>query len=160
MLNLIRILSFVFCISNVLSQKTANTGNISYKSECLGVELDGSNTLKAWGNGRNYNDASEQAKKNAVRDVIFNGIISGSSECNSLPIISNQSVKFDKEEYFYSFFADNGKYLQFVSLKDERVMSKIKRDKVKNGDTRTHSVVVRVNRFAIKQQLIKDGIIK
>ena len=58
------------------------------------------------------------------------------------------------------FFADGGKYSQFVSLKDERVLEKMKRNKKKNGETRTHGLVVRVNRSALKQELTKDGIIK
>jgi hypothetical protein len=39
-------------------------------------------------------------------------------------------------------------------------MEKVKRDKKKNGETRTHGLVVRVNRSALKQELTKDGIIK
>jgi len=66
-------------------KKTA--GYYNYKTECLGVELDGSQTLKAWGNGRNKADAVEQAKKNAVRDVIFKGIIEGKQDCNQKPLV-------------------------------------------------------------------------
>lgn len=154
------ILGFITVFYPALAQKNENIGNISFESECMGVELDGSVTLKAWGNGRNYLDACEQAKKNAVRDVIFVGIKKGSTECNSLPLLKNQSAKFDNEDYFNVFFADGGKYSQFVSLKDERVLDKVKRDKKKNGETRTHGLVVRVNRSALKQELTKDGIIK
>jgi hypothetical protein len=154
------ILGFITVFHQAAAQKNENIGNISYESECMGVELDGSVTLKAWGNGRNYLDASEQAKKNAVRDVVFVGIKKGSSECNSFPLLKNQSAKFDNEDYFNVFFADGGKYSQFVSMKDERVMEKVKRDKKKNGETRTHGLVVRVNRSALKQELTKDGIIK
>ena len=46
-------------------------GNYNYETECLGVELDGSQTLRAWGSGRNRSDAVEQAKKNGIRDVMF-----------------------------------------------------------------------------------------
>ena len=46
--------------------------------ECMGVELDGSQTLRVWALGRNKVDALEQAKKNAVREVIFKGIRNGS----------------------------------------------------------------------------------
>ena len=31
-------------------------------------------TLRAWGRGKNRTDAIEQAKKNAVRDVLFKGV--------------------------------------------------------------------------------------
>ena len=44
------------------------------KIECLGVEGDGSQTLRVTGTGRNITDAKEQAKKDAVMAVIFDGI--------------------------------------------------------------------------------------
>jgi hypothetical protein len=155
-----RLALLFFILTACSSQKNSNTGKIIFDTECMGVELDGSQTLKSWGTGRNYPDACEQAKKNAVRDVLFKGIKNGSSDCNSLPLIMNQSVKFDKEDYFNSFFADGGKYSQFVNLKDERILNKLKREKTKNGDQRTHAVVVRVLRSEIQKQLIADGILK
>ena len=159
-LRILFLCSVSFIYTNSFCQKNENTGNISYVSECMGVELDGSQTLKAFGNGRNYSDACEQAKKNAVRDVLFVGIKNGSSDCNALPLIKQQSVKFDNEDYFNSFFADGGKYSKFVNLKDERIGDKIKRDKKKHGETRTHALLVRVLRSELKKQLIEDGIIK
>ena len=45
-------------------------GNFEYNTECYGTELDGSLTLKAWGNGRHRWDAVEQAKKN-FRPKVF-----------------------------------------------------------------------------------------
>ena len=57
-------------------------GNYTYETECMGIEMDGSQTLKAWGYGKNRIDAVEQAKKNAVRDVLFKGIRNGKTECN------------------------------------------------------------------------------
>jgi len=155
------VLLFLFISTGVLfGQVNNNTGKISFESECMGTELDGSQTLKAWGTGRNYSDACEQAKKNAVRDVLFKGIKNGSGECNSLPLLMNQSDKFKHEDYFNSFFTDGGKFSQFVNTRDERNFKKFRREKSKNGDQRTHAVAVRVLRSELKKQLIKDGIIK
>ena len=50
---------------------------------CMGVELDGSQTLRVQGYGRNRADAKEQAMKNAVWAVIFDGIRDGADAgCN------------------------------------------------------------------------------
>ena len=70
----------------------------TFETECLGVELDGTQTLRAWGTGKNKGDAIDQAKKNAVRDVIFKGITSGSSECNKRPLIFEVNAQ-EKYEY-------------------------------------------------------------
>lgn len=139
-------------------KKTA--GYYTYKTECLGVELDGSQTLKAWGNGRNRADAVEQAKKNAVRDVIFKGIIEGKQDCNQKPIVFEINAQEKYEDYFNDFFADGGEYKNFISLKDERIFDKISRDRKKTSESVTNGILVRVLRAELKKKLITDSIIK
>lgn len=135
-------------------------GNYSYKTECLGAELDGSQTLKAWGNGRNRFDAIEQAKKNAVRDVLFNGIYEGKQECERKPVVTEVNAQEKHEAYFNNFFSDKGEFKNYVSLKDERIGQKIARDRKGARQSVTHGVVVRVLRSELKMKMIEDGIIK
>jgi hypothetical protein len=141
--------------------KTTTPSFYNYKTECLGVELDGSQTLKAWGIGRYWKDAADQAKKNAVRDVIFKGILDGSNECKVKPLLSEVNAEEKYEDYFAKFFKDGGEYKKFVSLKDERINRHVyrKRD-FRNKDQSTYSVVVRVLRKDLEQKLINDNIIK
>lgn len=148
-----------FAFASCGSKKTA-AGNYTYKSECMGVELDGSQTIKAWGNGRNRADAVDQAKKNAVRDVIFFGINEGKSECNSKPLIFEVNAQEKYEDYFNNFFKDGGAYKNFISLRDERIFDKLSRDKKQSRESVTHGMIVRVLRSELKQQLLADGIIK
>lgn len=104
-------------------------GNYTYKTECLGIEMDGSQTVKAWGNGRHRWDAIEQAKKNAVNDVLFNGIYEGKQDCEKKPVVSEVNARQKHEAYFNKFFADGGEFKDYVSLRDERIGQKIKRDR-------------------------------
>ena len=150
---------FLMLASISFSQKKT-AGYYTYKTECLGVELDGSQTLKAWGNGRNRADAVEQAKKNAVRDVIFKGILDGKQECNQKPIVFEINAQEKYEDYFNAFFSDGGEYKNFISLKDERIFDKISRDRKKTTESVTNGVVVRVLRGELKKKLITDSIIK
>ncbi|MBP6459947.1 MAG: hypothetical protein KA264_07635, partial [Crocinitomicaceae bacterium] len=136
-----------------------NSGFIKYKSECLGSELDGSYTLKAWGSGRNRSDAVEQAMKNAVHEIIFNGIPDGDKSCSRTGLVIDSSTEGKNQEYFFNFFADDGAYKDFVNLKDEKIGHKIKREKVKREVSITESAVVRVNRYKLKKKLIADNII-
>jgi hypothetical protein len=135
-------------------------GNYVYETECYGSELDGSITVKAWGNGRNKSDAVEQAKKNAVRDVIFKGIQNGKSDCSKVPLLLEPNAQQIHQDYFFEFFADNGEYKNYISLKDERIFDKFKRDKKKARESVTNGVVVRVLVNNLKKKLIKDGIKK
>ena len=148
-----------FAMQASYGQKST-AGNYTYKTECMGVEMDGSQTLKAWGNGRNRGDAVEQAKKNAVRDVIFNGINEGRQDCERRPLVSEVNAQRKYEDYFNKFFADGGEFKKFISLKDEKILDKISRDKQKARESVTHGLVVRVLRAELKQKLIADGIIK
>jgi len=141
--------------------KTTIPSFYNYKTECLGVELDGSQTLKAWGKGRYWKDAADQAKKNAVRDVIFKGILDGSGECKVKPLLPEVNAEEKYEDYFTKFFKDGGEYKNFVSLKDEKIHRHIIRTKdFRNQDQSTYSVVVRVLRKELEQKLINDNILK
>lgn len=150
------VLFAIFNFNNCTSQKITNNTNYDFKTECMGIELDGSHTLKAWGKGRNYFDASTQAKKNAVRDIIFKGISKGEDSCNKDPLIVGPRAETRHENYFYIFFADGGDYEKYVSLKDEKLRNKIKRDKKKQTESVTRMVVVTVNRNDLKQRLKTD----
>jgi hypothetical protein len=154
------LLSISILLSFAQRQQKKTAAFYEYKSECMGVELDGSQTLKAWGNGRNRADACEQAKKNAVRDVLFIGISEGKSDCNIKPVLFEVNVQEKNEDYFNKFFADGGEYKNYVNLKDERIFDKISRDRKKTKESVTHGMVVRVLRAQLKEKMIADQIIK
>jgi hypothetical protein len=141
------------------SQKNI-AGNYGYKTECLGVELDGSETVKAWGNGRNRSDAVEQAKKNALRDIIFFGLVEGKQDCKQKPLILEVNALEKYEDYFNKFFADGGEFRNYISLRDERIFDKVSRDRKKARESVTNGLILRVLRSELKQKLIADGIIK
>ena len=129
----------------------------NFETECLGVEEDGTQTLRVWGSGKNKTDAQEQAEKNAVRDVIFNGIRNGVSGCNTKPLVTEVNAREKYEDYFNKFFRDGGKYEDFVSGKDSKRNMK-KTEKTDMG-VRV-ALIVRVLRPKLKERLKKDGILK
>ena len=126
-------------------------------SECLGVELDGSETLRAWGRGKNRTDAIEQAKKNAVRDVLFKGVVAGSRECSVRPLITEVNAQERYASYFNDFFRDGGEYLKYVSMEDKKTNSNTK---ASNKTQISYSTTVRVLRSQLQQKLIEDKILK
>jgi len=127
------------------------------KIECMNVELDGSQTLRSFGRGRNKADAVEQAKKNAVRFVIFNGITNGRDGCNMRPLVTEVNAEEKYEEYFNIFFMDGGEYKKYVSSKDEKNFSKTHS---KSKLDCVYSVTVRVLRSELKTRLKADNVIK
>lgn len=142
------------------SCKTTSYASYDYQSECLGSELDGTQTIKAWGKGKSRADAVEQAKKNAVRDVVFKGLRGGQQGCKLQPIILEVNAEEKYQSYFNKFFSDGGEFTKFVTLQDERIRNQIVRNKVIGDDYTVYSVVVRVKYEDLKNRLFKDKIIK
>ena len=155
----ITLFAILLSTSALYAQKKI-AGNYGYKTECMGVEGDGSATVKAWGNGRNRSDAVEQAKKNAVRDIIFHGLVEGKQDCKQKPLIFEVNAEEKYEDYFNKFFADGGEFKNYISLRDERLLDKLDRDRKKGRGSITNGFIVRVLRSELKVKLIADGIIK
>ncbi len=137
------------------SQKNEILEYYSYETECLGVELDGSQTLRALGKGKNKKDAIEQAEKNALNDVMFKGIRKGKSECSMIPLVVEVNARNNHEKYFNNFFEKNRIYSKYISYKDGSFKEK------HSSDTEVvYGITVRVLRSKLKKRLIKDDIIK
>jgi len=145
----------------ILSCNTSNKlgAHYSYETECMGSELDGSYTLKAWGSGRNIVDAREQARKQAVRDVIFKGISKGKSDCQIRPILYEVNAYDKYRDYFNRFFADHGAFEKFVNYKDKRTGSSAKTRQRTDAEVK-YGVVVRVKYAELREKLIQDNILK
>lgn len=127
-----------------------------YVVNCLGTELDGSQTLRVLGYGRNRADAKEQAMKNAVYAVIFNGVKDGVEGCNMRPLVTEVNARERYEDYFNIFFMDGGEYTKYVSLADTKKRSG-GRSKDKVGYD--YVLTIRVLRSQLKARLKEDNVI-
>lgn len=123
---------------------------------CMGVELDGSQTLRVQGYGRNRSDAKEQAMKNAVWAVIFDGIRDGVEGCNMRPLVPEVNAKERYEDYFNLFFSDNGEYKKYVSLRDTKKRSG---GRAKDRLGYAYDLTIRVLRAELKARLKADNVI-
>ncbi|MDE5736323.1 MAG: hypothetical protein K2L03_05555 [Bacteroidales bacterium] len=146
------------CLTFAACNQSKNLGGYyTYQTECLGSELDGSYTLRAWGIGRNQVDALAQARKNALRDVIFKGISKGKSDCEIKPILMEVNAEEKYRDYFNRFFADGGEFEHYVNYKDKRV-STFHRERTE--DEIKYGVTVRVLYDRLVDKLRADGILK
>ena len=145
---------------NGCSVSRQTSGYYTFPPECLGVEYDGSETLLIFADGRNMKDAIEQAKKEAVRVVIFKGVSIGKSQCEIRPLLSEVNAERKYDVYFAKFFKDGGDFLNYVSVQDERIFNKIIRDRMKGRKQVKNSVVCRVELLKLKEKFINDEILK
>jgi len=128
-----------------------------YSSKVIQNHGDGSYVIRAWGRGRNAAYGYEVAQKQALQDVIFNGVQAASSNIENLkPLCFDMNAKTKYEDYFNAFFADNGPWKQFIAMKDRRTMT----SNYSRTDAQTLAqVTVTVFRADLKRKLQEDGII-
>lgn len=152
---------FIISVTTVLTfyfNVNAQTHTIYDRAsiKCIGVELDGSQTLRVHGYGRNRSDAKEQAMKNAVWAVIFDGIRDGVQGCNMRPLVTEVNARERYEDYFNIFFADGGEYQKYVSLRDTKKRSA---DRSKDKVGYSYEMTIRVLRSELKARLKADNVI-
>lgn len=141
--------------SKKTTEVVSSAAYTNFQTTCMGVEHDGSQTLRAWGKGNNKADAVEQAKKNAVNDVLFKGI-KGTGPCNTTPLVPEVNARQRYARYFNPFFKDGGEYSKFVKQEKSHETSEIK---ARGTSVENWGVIVTVDREALRQQLEKDGIL-
>lgn len=134
----------------VLAQPNASLQGL--RVVCLGVEHDGSQTLRVQGVGRNKADAQEQAKKNAIMAVLFNGV----AGCDIRPLLPEANAREKYARYFDIFLMDKGEYAKYVSMEDTRPNSQAKN---KRKVQKTYTITVRVLRSLLAERLRNDGLL-
>ncbi len=126
------------------------------KTVYMNTEGDGSITVRAYGHGSDRSDALKQAAKNALNDVIFEGIeVSGNPEL-SKPLVTAVNARERYQMFFNSFFADGGEYARFATPEDRKSGSNKKEENAVNVKLGT---TVRIKRAELKLYLIDNGII-
>lgn len=148
----------IFMMSGAKAQ-VAMSPRVGFETQCLGVEEDGTQTLRVWGFGSKKKDAVEQAMKTAVRDILFKGIHAGMEGCNTRPMLTEVNARERHEAYFNKFFADGNRFKKYVSFKDEKKKKKSREHTESTLGTRW-SIVVTVKCPQLRQRLIKDKIIQ
>ena len=131
-------------------------GAFAQETECISKEMDGSLTLRVWGTGRNKTDALEQAKKQAVYDVLFKGVTRGNTGYNMRPIMTEVNARQRYQDYFDIFFMDRGEYRKYISMEDKRAGSTRTR---RNYRDVTVGTTVRVLVPQLRARLKEDGLL-
>ncbi len=131
--------------------------NSDHPSICEGTELDGSQLVRSYGSGKNARDAKKQLEKNAMRDVLFNGIRDGKEGCSLAPLVNDPNAREKHKKYFNRFFSDGGQYKRYVKMNDSPGQT-TKRYKGE-GKTKLWTKIVTINMVKMEKELMQEGII-
>jgi hypothetical protein len=152
--------AIILTITSCKSKIETISGYYDYETECVSVDRNGIQTVKAWGIGLTEKDAIRNARRRAVDDILFKGLRGGNSSCNVKPIISDPNTKVKEESYFNNFYATQGSFQQFVSMPNENwLRQKLKINKKNNGKL-AFEIIVDVDVMRLKNFLKKDNIIQ
>lgn len=102
---------------------------------------------------KNEQSALREARRNAVRAMVFRGLSTG--RCNEPPLVRQEQITDEVDRYFDTFFKEGGQYLSYVQYAGDEVESKVKVGK----QVKIQSTVV-VQRKRLRSDLESAGIIK
>lgn len=104
-------------------------------------------------------EAMTAAKRQAVQDILFKILPTRNMVEKSLkPVLMEVNVYEKHEDYFNAFFAKNGPYKEFVKNTGTRITETTRFSKTANE--MVVDMTVYVDRAALKQRMIDDGILK
>ena len=156
-----RKLSIILLLSLVFASCSVTRSNLPYydqEPQLIRVEHDGTYLIRSVGGGPNRVAALNEAKKNAVYEVLFDGISSNSSTMTPVkPVVLEVNAKEKYQDYFNAFFSDGGDYLKYVSQRGKRAGS---RRLTKNRSQVMCHTDVLVDVPALKARLKADNILK
>jgi hypothetical protein len=162
MKNICFIFVYFLLVSHSFSQgnRKANqdTQNWRYEVEGVGVGKEGTYLVRVWSYSKKPDIAIEQAKKNAVHAIIFQGFIGLNRVGSQPPICNEPGAEKKHEDFFKSFFADNGYYMKYVFLSSDGAVSEADRQKI--GKEFKIGVIVSVRKDLLIKDLVSAGIVK
>lgn len=128
----------------------------NYNFETQHVKTDGSIvTLRTWGKGNDKNDALDQARKNALRTLIFKGVTAGVNGGEVRPILLTVNAEEKYRDYFNKFFSTNGPWKEFVKIDEKMGGRKVSR----NSEIENWETTVTVDTDKLIGRLTEDNIL-
>jgi hypothetical protein len=137
----------------------ADTELWRYEIEAVKTGTQGTYLIKVWSYSKKPEVAIEQAKKNAIHGIIFQGFAGKQGVPGQKPLANNSNLEYEKADFFKAFFSDaEGRYMKFVNLTTDGSVSAEDRLKI---DKKTYKigVVVSVNVSMLRKDLEDAGII-
>lgn len=149
--------AFVSCKSKL---KPRELGNYTYKTASIDFR-DEKVLVTAWGRGTSSEEALEVAKKNALRDILYKGILDGNPNVRFPAIFLKNNAEALNTEFNSKFFAKDGSYLQYVTLYDTAI-SQNRCKKIRKADRILNSVIeyqILVDRNKLIQDLKSQNLL-
>ncbi len=128
----------------------------NYSVQTMSVGADGTKYMKVSGYGSNVDEATFNAKRNAIHAAIFRGLPSAANTNATPAICSEPNAMSLHKAYFDNFFTSE--YQQYVNISTDGVASA--EDKVKMKGGFEVKIYVQIMFDNLRKRLEQDGIVK
>ncbi|NEV93027.1 hypothetical protein G3567_02555 [Psychroflexus sp. YR1-1] len=156
----ITLLILAFVLTSCKSKIDTVSGYYDYETECVSVDRNGFQTVKAWGIGMTEKDAILNARRRAVDEILFKGIRGGSSLCEIRPMISNPNKRRDNLNYFNRFYAPQGDFERFAGLPEENWLRRKLKINQKNEGKLAYEIIIEVDMMGLREHMRRDNLIQ
>ncbi len=129
--------------------------NFNYEVQFIRTGLQGTELFKVFAYGRNEKQCVENAKLDAIKALLFKGVPGSGSQ---RPMFTELSEMKEYNDYFRSFFKNDGPYLNYVSISNDGSINE--NDRFKVGNKLKIGVIVSVNKANLRTELENAGVIK
>lgn len=150
-------ISVIICALGVFSCKTYTDPLLygTYETRAISPEGYGNYILRVQGKGTSKKMAIENAKKQAVRDVLFTDVhVAYGDHKPLMRLIVDPSIEQKNAAFFKDFFSSNGTYKNYISSTKED------RESYSKGANYTVILNIIVKRDELRQLLMNQGLIK
>ena len=151
---LLLLISLLAYTGVIKAQRNSNPDN-EYEVQFLRTGVEGTILFKIYSYGKKEDDCITNAKRNAVRAVIFDGIPGSDMQ---KPLVTEAGAEELYKDYFNVFFKKNGKYLRYVSISTDGSIDS--NDRLKVGKRVKVGIAVSVQKAALRKELESAGIIR
>lgn len=149
------IMSFMISCGVVHNSYSAYTEG---KALCIGSNGDGGYVLRVSARGKDKQQAYEATGVRAVKAIIFEYITYSPAQSKPLdPILYDMNAQTKYEDYFAAFFAKNGEYCKYFSMRDKKDFSNLY---TTTNEFVTCTATITVDRIGLKKKLQADGVLK
>ena len=152
----LKIILFAYlCMPFLTSGQIQDYKNFNYEVQFIRTGLQGTELFKVFAYGRNEKQCVENAKLDAIKALLFKGVPGSGSQ---RPMFTELSEMKEHNDYFRSFFKNNGPYLNYVSISNDGSINE--NDRFKVGNKLKIGVIVSVNKANLRTELENAGVIK
>jgi len=126
-----------------------------YEVKFLRTAVEGNILFKVYSYGKNEDACIVNAKRNAIKAVLFSGIPGSDLQ---RPLVTAAGALESHKDYFNAFFKPGGKYLQYVALSTDGSIDSD--DRLRVGKLTKVGVAVLVQKAALRKEMEDAGVIK